>query len=562
MSQKLDINKPVKEIIVDKFNAINGIHLEYEHVELGLVNDLLNPTDAEDSRIEIVPTTVAPFLNKFYLRYKKINLADVFGVPYLLIPSIGYITLYELLIEVNKATGLNITSDDVEDAPVELDTSVPGSYPKVRIKTKPTSVLYRGDVVVDLDVTLNQTTETIKANTMIFALNKTDTLDFVTAHSFDGYKVSTFKFLGNVDLITSCKINKLFTCETSLLILTGEFLFVSSKVDFIDPVITYKTIVIDRTGNVVSAKEELSLLDQVPQENISFDHIKKVFYITDPTDILSINPKKVYRLSQSGVLDNNFDTVNLPDNIIRIFPSKHGFFTLNKEALEYKIRRFQDDGQEDTDFAMVKFHSATSEFTKISGYSTVDENDKENLALCLYCFPCNSANAVVFTANEVQSVITQNPLDFYSPFATIENDGAKVVASGFLASLNDPSALDSSAWNYKLVRNITGGSVVYSLNSFNTLKYKTITPLLIGEDKEYTIKLADKTIAEHITNIKKVIQTSSGYETFVLVDYLEKASNLPSSAILSFSSNHSYNGLLVTKIGTDTTITDLAILSY
>ena len=49
MSDKLDIKKPVKEILLDKFNAKSGLQIPPNYVELGAVTILPVPTDKEDT---------------------------------------------------------------------------------------------------------------------------------------------------------------------------------------------------------------------------------------------------------------------------------------------------------------------------------------------------------------------------------------------------------------------------------------------------------------------------------------------------------------------------------
>ena len=164
MSDKLDIKKPVKEILLDKFNAKSGLQIPPNYVELGAVTTLPDPTDKEDTKVEFIPTTIASFLNTFHLTYKKIDLSDVFGLPYIRAPSDNFNTLYELLDNINDAIGLNLTVDDVE--PTAVDTTDPNGA-KVLIKTLASSYLYKGEVLLELDKTLNVPVTRAINNTVI-----------------------------------------------------------------------------------------------------------------------------------------------------------------------------------------------------------------------------------------------------------------------------------------------------------------------------------------------------------------------------------------------------------
>ena len=81
MPQLLDITKPAKEIIIDKYNAKSGVHIQYNQVELGLVISLPPGPHKENTKIELLPTVEAPWLNKFHLSYQRMDLVDIFSAP-------------------------------------------------------------------------------------------------------------------------------------------------------------------------------------------------------------------------------------------------------------------------------------------------------------------------------------------------------------------------------------------------------------------------------------------------------------------------------------------------
>ncbi len=560
MPQLLDITKPAKEIIIDKYNAKSGVHIQYNQVELGLVISLPPGPQKENTKIELLPTVEAPWLNKFHLSYQRMDLVDIFSAPYLLVPSNGGVNLYDVLGEINQAVGLNLTVDDVVDAPIVYNPD-PQIPPKVTVKAKPNSVFYIGESGLTFDKTLNAPTTTIESNTVVYALIQNATgMDRVAAHAFDGYPSTNFKFLKNVDMVVNCKIDKILSCEQNLIVLCGTFSFVAANLPFVTPGVIYKTITMNRMGYLVAARAEVSPLADIPVQYIDADRVKGVYYIADVGNTININPKRVYRVFENGTLDTLFNYNDLDDDIVKVIPANDHFFTVSYSNLVYKIKRHTYDGLVDTSWSVVEVKSNSGPLVNLDGLSHQDEFGNEILEMMMSDNDYTVAASPDFTAQTVEVYKSTQPSDFFSPFFSIHDDGKLVKASGFMAQFNNRGPFANSYWRPKLVRNVKGGAAVYGQNTFNYLKYPTVVGMLIGEDKDYAPVVTRMDRAEKVTELNKVYQVMSGYETYVLVELTNRDDDAVSTGIMSFGPDHTFNGVIMSLLDGDEKVVDLTVM--
>ena len=165
-----------------------------------------------------------------------------------------------------------------------------------------------------------------------------------------------------------------------------------------------------------------------------------------------------------------------------------------------------------------------------------------------------------FTAQTVEVYKSTQPSDFFSPFFSIHDDGKLVKASGFMAQFNNRGPFANSYWRPKLVRNVKGGAAVYGQNTFNYLKYPTVVGMLIGEDKDYAPVVTRMDRAEKVTELNKVYQVMSGYETYVLVELTNRDDDAVSTGIMSFGPDHTFNGVIMSLLDGDEKVVDLTVM--
>lgn len=560
MAKLLDITKVAKEIIIDKYNAKSGVHIQYNHVELGQLVALAPGPQKENTKIELLPTVEAPFLNKFHLSYQRMNLVDIFAAPYLFVPANGNTTLHTVLEEINLAVGLNLTVDDVVDAPIETDSGT--NIQTVEIVAKPGSVFYIGQTSITFDRTLNTSTVATESNTNIYTLIKNSAgNDYIAANAFDGVKSTNFEFLKNVDSIVTCEIDRIFSCAANLIILSGNFSFVAANLSFIAPGTVYKTVTINRAGFIVSARVEETPLASNTIDYITVDRKKCVYYIADVVNAINVNPKRVYRVFENGTLDGSFNFNELDSQVVKVIPTEEAFFTLSYIGTSYFIKRYTYEGVLDPAFSAVEVKSVSGPFTDIDGFAYIDELGEEIIEMMMANNTYTVAASPDFTAETVDVYKSPVTTDFFSPFFTVSDNGKKVKASGLLARFNNRSTLANSYWRPKLVRNVYGGPVVYGLNSFLYLGYQTIVAMLIGEDKEYAPVVTNIHRAEKVTDLIKIHQVENGYETYALCQLQDRETGVISTGVLSFGPDHTFNGVIVAKYGNTETVADVTVLN-
>lgn len=555
MLQMLDITKPVKEIILDKFNAKAGLSIDYDHIVLGAITVITEPGSKENTSIQLVPTLLAPHLNTFTLRYNRMELMEIFSAPHLFVPSNGFTTLYELLDDINQSVGLNLTVDDVVDAPIVVAADT-----KVNIQAKTTSVLYQGFVELMLNTKLNVPSTTVESSNTIFVVNVNNSgLDYVSSHAFDGYKSTAFKYLRNVNLVVQSDIDRIFSCEGDILVLAGTFQFVAPLLPFITPSTTYHTLTMTRDGTLLSARVEVTLLNIVTPVNIAVDGINKTYYVADSLNVNG-DPKQSYRLFQNGTIDPTFDNTDIVDGVVKLVPVQNGFYAISfTNPNTYTVNKHLLDASLDPAFTTVLIET-TSITTAIDAVCTLDEFGEEVLHVYLSNYNNDVTNAPAITATTIEGDFSAVTTDFYSPILSIHDHGELVKISSTLSKFNSNNPFQNSLVTNTLVKTLRGNVALYCLTDFGMLNYYTVAPLIFGEDKEYSIQTSpiDKTL--NASSPPKVYQSLNGHETYVIVSYINSNTGNQCTGVISFDIEHSLNGLVVQETAGLVQITDLAIL--
>lgn len=553
MNKILDLSKPDKEVLIDKFNAISGMKIPYEFVEIESITPLANPTSKEDTKVTFVPTAIAIFLNKFSLTYKRMDLSDIFSKPYINVPSDGYTLLYELLDNINATVGINLKASDVHPATVDETNPL---YKTVFIKTKDTSPLYKGEFTLPLDTNINPQTNTSSSNTFIFTLVKNNNSnDTIECLSSDGYLTKTFSFLKNVSSIQECKIDDIFNLDSTPIVVTGSFQLVEPNISFIDPAITYKTITIDKAGNLLSTKEQITPLALVDKNNITKDIVNKFYYIVDKNKTININNKHIYRLFENGTIDSNFVHASLPDNIVNIVCCDNGFFTIEKQASSFSLKKFTLNSTLDTNFSEVLFTKADLSNISFNGFVEYGLNNEEIIKLLVKQDLYDHANAIQVQTTNVQSYISQDLNEFFSPIVVIKDSGLTAQLSTEHTVVNNKNIFNNNKFFNKLLKDVNRLCAVYALDNLSYLKSPTLVTLSFDEEKRYLPKLIEFTELQQVVEILDIKQNASGYETYCLA----RVQNQPQTVILNFDKDHNLLGYSALSQSQDVFIKDFLI---
>lgn len=555
MNKLLDLTKPAKEVLLDKFNASSGMRIPYEFVEIESITALVNPTEKEDTKVTFAPTTIAVFLNKFSLTYKRMDLSDIFTLPNINVPSDGYGSLYELLDNINEVIGVHLQVTDVE--PATVDNSNP-LYNTILIKAKDSSPLYKGAFNLPLDTTINLPQPAITSNSYILALVKDNNgKDTIKQYGNDGYLSKTFSFLRNISTVDICKINKIFNLDSSPIVLDGEFQLVEPNLPFIDPVTVYKTITIDKVGNLLSARQEQTPLALVDQKDITRDIENKYYYIVDSSKVINVNNKHVYRLFENATIDNSFIHSTLDNNIVNILPNQTGIFTISKQASDFVVKKFTRESVEDTSFSHVVISPAVNSVVTFNGFVQYGLNNAEVIKLFAKQNDYSCASAIDATATTVVREVSQDLTDFFSPVIFIKENGSLVEMNTAATKVNNKGIFTGNNLFFnKLLKDVNNECAIYALNSFSYLKNPTICPLLFDEQKKFKPNFTSIENNFKVIEILNIKQNYSGYETYCLV----KTSDHVQSIIIAFDKDHNQLSYTLLSESQDVFIQDFLIM--
>jgi hypothetical protein len=132
-----------KQAVLSRINALNALPVPLTTDELYLGH----PRAAPDGINTIVPTTAqlgGDYVGYRDLTYKRINLTTLFDERPV-IKALGAPTLVQMLPVINKWLGLDLTADDVIDAPLSLGS---GEQVNIQVKAQPNSYGYTGSFII------------------------------------------------------------------------------------------------------------------------------------------------------------------------------------------------------------------------------------------------------------------------------------------------------------------------------------------------------------------------------------------------------------------------------
>jgi hypothetical protein len=516
----LDITQSPKAILLQKYNAFTGIQIRENHVELGAIEEL----DTEgNTKVEFLPTLAAPFLNKFHLKYKRMNVSDIFGAPYTFVESQNYATLYELLSNINTELGINLTTDDVEDAPINYPA---GEKPNVVVKTKATSYLFYGEATVSLDED-HQGTQPPFSNSAIYVSHGPINQNTIDCYGVDGSRAVNYKFLNNVENIIRCDIDSIHSTEKDILVIVGEFELVSTNLSFINPAVIYTTLTMDRTGRLLSARETKSLLQIAEQGDIARDALLDFYYVcginpmTVPPE--DSNDKGVYRLFANGTVDRSFNVANFPEDVVAIECSENYLYMISVTSGSiYRIYRFYKDGAVDNDFSTVTFSSSYIDTDGVSMKVNTDYLGQDRLHIFAPDDIYSGSQPIVFDAETVH--VEPIPGGMFSPFFTVELNGKVVTASGARAGLHNPSFLLSASFSAQLL-DAAGRPWFFTTNSLNLFNTNRINTVAVQHDGSFTLGIQESDTPSSIS-VFEVYQNSARSEVVMRIYSLDGISSV------------------------------------
>lgn len=138
-------NKPGPDLLVDMFNDQMGTNFLVTDFTFG---NPLTLTNQSRNTAVVAEIATGPLTgSKTELQYNRLDLAMMIDSRSIEMPDTGaYVTVGDLLVDLNSTYGLELTTSDVEDNELVID-----SYPVlVNLIAKPTSYLVYGQGLVKI----------------------------------------------------------------------------------------------------------------------------------------------------------------------------------------------------------------------------------------------------------------------------------------------------------------------------------------------------------------------------------------------------------------------------
>ncbi len=299
----LDINKPPKEVIIDKINAANSLALQADDFVMGVPTAVVNPD--YDTRVVLAPTTTSSWYQQLIAFYTRIRLQDVFAVNLKAFTTGVETTLADILPLLNATYGIYLTVDDVEPASIVFSNpAVLTSTGTVSIVAKPTSALFQGTKMVQINTNNVQGPVIYEDNQTYFAVLNEAGNDTVSAYNSLGAKLDTFRFLDG-SLIHSSDIKQMIHWPNNDIMVVGDIDY--SHTDSLNVTTRYqhKLVRMNSRGrlNGVSSANRFGV-----EFNLRYypDTTRGFVYVLDSTNQIGGNLHGLHRYNEDGTYDTAF----------------------------------------------------------------------------------------------------------------------------------------------------------------------------------------------------------------------------------------------------------------
>lgn len=221
-NQVFDINRPAKEILLERFNAINGTQFKPEHFNLG-DPEVIQEEDA-DTRVKVVPVLNSPWVSSFFITYPRMKLQEIFAFQnHVATGQADH--LYDILDQINEAYGIYLTQVDVQQSPITYTDPGDKSQPaKVLVRAKAGSHLYTGEMEISLNTQTRYGVSTFEQELLHFIAMRDEAQKIhIKTLSSLGYPSSQFVLGRNLKSFEIVEYrDMLFTHEGHLIVL-GKF---------------------------------------------------------------------------------------------------------------------------------------------------------------------------------------------------------------------------------------------------------------------------------------------------------------------------------------------------
>lgn len=301
--EPLDMSKSPVEILVSKYNAINGMSVAPTDVTLGPV--FTTATDPRyNTSVDLIPNASSIYLNTRKIYYRRTTLLEAMSVASE-VKSSGNEYLYQILDAVNAAYGTSIKEADVEDAVIQYsnpaDRTSPGT---VVLQARGSSYFYTGIVTLTVN-TPHRLGNNLYENELAFAVveRQGNTQSIIKIIDIYGQPVTDFVLFKDMTL-TYVNVVAAWVLDDRSLTVIGRFDAVENGVTT-----PYRAVTMDQRGNVIAKRPgNVYGLTRGDPSGFRFipDKATGQVYCIDDNNVIGGRNSRLHRYNPDGTYDTAF----------------------------------------------------------------------------------------------------------------------------------------------------------------------------------------------------------------------------------------------------------------
>lgn len=306
----LDISKLPQVILLEKYNAMNAINVDYD--EVVFATPVVSTKPGYNTSATFTPKLLSRWLNGDTIYYNRINIASVLINPKVSIPRGNAANISDTITTINTLFGINLRAEDYFDNPLPaIDPLDPDAEVTVTFSCKPGSYLFYGS----LQITYNKLVPTAESPTEdpvdIYSIVQ-DAADpvyksKVVCYSIEGREVTNFKFLRNAVTVTESDANFMLRIKNGDMVIFGNFQYRAAIGQEAEKNHVSTVIVIDRTGKVLrSGTLATNLFGSNHPMVYEYYPESDYIYALDTTNAIGTNTSRLYRFDLQGQIDVAF----------------------------------------------------------------------------------------------------------------------------------------------------------------------------------------------------------------------------------------------------------------
>ena len=348
----IDFSRPPKEVLFERFNAINSTPFNPDDFTLTQVEHVIGPN--YNTRVMANPVNTSQWSRGFPIYYSRVPIQEQMAHP-AEVPTANQTNLYGILDTINVAYGIYLTEADVMDAVIEYNT--PGdrtSNGSVQLVARATSVFFTGQITIPVNNNVSHGISSYddELTHYLAVRNASGGVDELRAMDALGQKVGTFSFLPGVTW-EACTIKKLFKRPDGRLIVLGNFTYVTTNNGTTGPVRRVDQVIwLNPRGEAENATAGAlyGLAYQGLQYIEAFEHDR--IYALDRRNTVGGTQHGMLAFRANGDVDTTF-TSNVNSKVDALCVYQDWIYVGLRTGNTAVLRRLLKTGQIDNTFAAI-----------------------------------------------------------------------------------------------------------------------------------------------------------------------------------------------------------------